>query len=324
MSVGLIAQYPRGFSSGVSIQELPILNTYSGKVFWVGNGVNLAPGEVGASNSNKGTFLRPFSTLDYAVGQCSANRGDVILIKPGYTQSMTAADAVDVDVAGVTIIGLGQGSKRAKFTYDNAAGEFVIGAENVRIENLWFVPSVTAITHAVNVENGANYYQIVGCRFADAEAAGTDEFNASIVVSATATDGLIAFNYINMGEAGAVAAITLTDACDRTIIANNIILGDYSTANINTITAAQDDLIVMDNILVNGVTGGLNTEPTLELLTGSSGVVARNYSAANVATLAAHQVNDTAANFQNYFTEDRGSAATAAATSASITASADD
>lgn len=318
-----IANYRAGFKDGVTIRDVPVTQAHPGKVFWVSNASVQLPNQKAGSNSNDGSFNAPFSTLDYAVGKCVADRGDIIFIKPGHAESLTAADAVDVDVAGVTIIGLGRGTKRPKFTYDNAAGEFVIGAANVSIENLWFVPSVTAITKAIDVEASSHYFRIVGCRFGDAEAAGTDEFNATIIVT-TSTDGIIADNYINMGEAGAVAAITLTGACNRVEIRNNTIIGDYSTANINGITALSNDVIIVGNLLVNGVTSGLNTEPTIELLTGTSGVIAQNFSAANVATLAAHQVNDTAANFQNYFTEDRGSGNTAAATSATVVVSADD
>ncbi len=83
---------------------------------------------------------------------------------------MTAADDVDVDVADVRVIGLCRGNKRPKFTYDNASGEFVIGAVNVRIENLWFVPSVTAVTHAVDVEATFSGVEIVNCEFSGAEA----------------------------------------------------------------------------------------------------------------------------------------------------------
>jgi len=318
-----MANYRGGFKDGVTIRDVPITQSHPGKVFWVSNATVQLPNQKAGSNSNDGSFNAPFSTLDYAIGKCTANRGDIIFVKPGHAESLTTADGVDVDVAGVTIIGLGYGTKRPKFTYDNAAGEFVIGAANVRIQNLWFVPSVTAITKAIDVEASSHYFQIVGCRFGDAEAAGTDEFNATIIVT-TSTDGYIADNYINMGEAGAVAAITLTGACDRIDIRNNVIIGDYSTANINGITALTNDVLLIDNILVNGVTSGLNTEPTIELLTGTSGVIARNYSAANLATLAAHQVNDTAVNFQNFMTEDRGSGNTAAATAASVVASADD
>ncbi len=320
-----LSSFPAGFNRGLAVRQIPIAPVHPGQVFYVGNNPTLLVGEKSASDTaNKGGYLDPFNTLDFAVGQCAANRGDIIYVRPGYAQSMTAADAVDVDVAGVSIIGLGRGSKMAKFTYDNSAGEFVIGAANVHIENLWFVPSVTGITKAIDIESGAHFAEIVGCRFGDAEAAGTDEFNATIIVASASTDVKIVGNYINMGEAGAVAGITVTGACHRIEISGNTIIGDYSTANINSISALQQDVMIYGNILINGVTGGLNTEPTIELLTGTSGYIADNDSAANVATLAAHQVNDTAANFRNHFTEDRGSGNTSAATAASIVASADD
>lgn len=320
-----LSTFPAGFNRGLAVRQVPIAPVHPGQIFYVGNNPTLLVGEKSASDTaNRGGYLDPFSTLDFAVGQCAANRGDIIYVRPGYTQTMTAADGVDVDVAGVSIIGLGTGSKMAKFTYTVNAGEFVIGAANVHIENLWFVPSVTAVTKAIDIESGAHFAEIVGCRFGDAVTAGTDEFNACIIVAATSTDVKIYNNYFNMGEAGAVAAITITGACHRTEVVGNTILGDYSTACINSITTLQNDLLIMDNVMVNGVTSGLNTEPTIELLTGSSGVIARNYSAANLTTLAAHQVNDTAVNFQNYMTEDRGSGATAAATATSVVASADD
>lgn len=316
------SNFPAGFNGGLVVRQQQIVSAHPRKVYYVGNNSTLFTGEKAASDNNRGGFNDPFSTLDYAIGQTKS--GDTIYVRPGYTQSMTAADAVDVDVAGITIIGLGRGTTVPKFTYDNSAGEFVIGAANVRIENLWFVPSVTGITKAIDIESGSHFAEIVNCRFGDAEAAGTDEFNATIIVAAASTDVKIIGNYINMGEAGAVAGITITGACHRIEISGNKILGDYSTACINSITALQNDVLIYNNLLINGVTSGLNTEPTIELLTGTSGAIYNNYSAANVATLAAHQVNDTAVNFQNYFSEDRGSGATAAATAASIVASADD
>ena len=163
------SNYPGGFSNGVSIRSMPIDVPHPGKVFWVNNSSVLAPGGIGGSNSNDGTFQRPFSTLDYAIGRCVADRGDVIYVMPGYLQDMAAADAVDADVAGITIIGLGRGTKVPEFNYSNAAGEFVIGAANVHIENLRFVPSVTGITVGIDIEAAAHYYEVVNCRFTDGD-----------------------------------------------------------------------------------------------------------------------------------------------------------
>ena len=78
-----ISNYPKGFAHGVNIRGLPILNTYGGKIFWVSNATTLLVGQHNGSDGNKGTFDSPFATIDFAVGQCTANRGDIILVNVG-------------------------------------------------------------------------------------------------------------------------------------------------------------------------------------------------------------------------------------------------
>ena len=85
-----ISNYGR-FREGVNIGGMPILNSYAGNVFWVDSGAG--------SNGNKGTFARPFATIDYAIGQCTANNGDLIMVMPGHTETVTAAAGIAVDVA---------------------------------------------------------------------------------------------------------------------------------------------------------------------------------------------------------------------------------
>jgi hypothetical protein len=315
--------YPSGFANGVNIRGVPIEVPHPGKVFWVNNSSVLPEKGIAGSDSNPGTYLKPFSSLDYAIGRCVADRGDVIYLMPGYTQSMTAADAVDVDVAGVSIIGLGQGSKRAKFTYDNSAGEFVIGAANVTIDNLWFVPSVTGITKAIDVEIAGDYFTIRNCRFADAEAAGTDEFLTAILVPITCPGGRILRNYFDAGEAGAAAAISVATP-EGIEISDNYIVGDYSTACITNITAAGTNMVVMRNVLVNGVKSGLNAVAAIVNVAGNELILGDNLIACDVATFALMITNYTGGlNLGNRYTDDLGGATTAVDRSASVVVAAD-
>ncbi len=318
-----MSNFPNGFANGVLLKGIPIEKPHPGKVFWVNNSTALPDGGIGGSNGNKGTYLQPFSTLDHAISQCKANRGDVIYIMPGYTQSMTAADAVDCDVAGITIIGLGRGSKRPKFTYDNSAGEFVIGAANVHIENLWFVPSVTGITKAIDIEAAGDDYEIVNCRFADAEAAGTDEFLTAIIHSVTVTRGLIQGCYFDAGEAGAAAAISVATPEEINILDNHIV-GDYSTACITNITAAGTSMNVFRNVLINGVKSGLNAVAAIVNVAGNELNLGDNLIGSDVATFALMITNYTAGlNLGNRYTDDVGGATTAVDRSASVTVAAD-
>lgn len=274
----------------------------------------------GGDGSSPDTAL---ATLNAAMDQCVAHRGDRVYILPGHSETLSAADAVDLDIAGVEVIGLGRGTKMAKFVYDNAAGEFVIGAANVRIKNLWFVPSVTGITLAIDVEAAGDGYEIVKCRFGDAETAGTDEFLICIKVTAGADNGKIIGNYIDMGTAGAATAVTLATSIN-TQMHGNVIKGDFSTANLAFITTAPVAFDGFNNVMINGVVGGLNTEPCIEGLTGGEMNLMDNLFAGDLATLALLVTNwDAGINMGNRYTDDIGGATTAVDRSASITVSAD-
>ena len=317
------SNYPGGFSSGVTLQNTPVSIPHPGKVFWVNNSSVLAPGGIAGSNSNDGTYQRPFSTLDYAVGRCTAGRGDVIYIMPGYTQTMSAADAVDVDVAGVRVVGLGRGSLMPTFTYDNSAGEFVIGADNVRVENLRFVPSVTGITHAVNVEATFDHAEIVNCRFETGEAAATDEFLICISVGTTANYGLIQGCYFDQGLAGASDAILLATP-QYWVIRDNFIMGDYSNGCVSTGTGAGVLCQLLNNILINGEPGALGTVAAFVQSAAGTWIVAGNIVASDVATAILQFTNYTSTiNGGNLYTDDTSMAATAVDRTASIVVMAD-
>ena len=70
------------------------------------------------STGNYGTkYTTPFATVDYAINQCTANHGDIIVVMNGHAESYTAANGFDADVAGITIIGMGSGTDMPEFTF---------------------------------------------------------------------------------------------------------------------------------------------------------------------------------------------------------------
>ncbi len=74
--------------------------------------------------------VRFFSTLDAAIGSCTANAGDVILVAPGHAEAVTAT-SIAVDVAGITIINLGNAENQPIYTFGAAAATITISAANV-------------------------------------------------------------------------------------------------------------------------------------------------------------------------------------------------
>ena len=62
----------------------------------------------------------PLATIDYAVALCTADKGDVIYVMPGHAEVVSAAAGLDLDVSGITIIGLGSGANTPTVTFDSA------------------------------------------------------------------------------------------------------------------------------------------------------------------------------------------------------------
>jgi len=137
-----ISNYPNGFKDGVTINGVPLTLTNPGEVFFVDNaGVLLDKNQsvAGANVAGVGTFQRPFSTLDFAVGECTASRGDIIIVKPGHSETLSSATALAMDVAGVTVLGLGTGTLRPKFILDTATTTTIaVSVANVTFKNIVF------------------------------------------------------------------------------------------------------------------------------------------------------------------------------------------
>lgn len=117
------SNYPGGFVGGVTIRGVPIDIPNSGEVFWVNNSTALAKGGIGGSDGNDGSYRRPFGTVDYAIGRCTADRGDIIYVMPGHAETVSTT-SIALDVDGVSIVCLGRGENVPLFTY-NATGSTV-------------------------------------------------------------------------------------------------------------------------------------------------------------------------------------------------------
>ncbi len=110
---------------------------------------------------------RPFTTLDSAIANCAANNGDIIYVMPGHAETLIADSHVDIDVAGISVIGLGRGADRPTFTFTTDAGaDFKLAAASTHIENLLFVAGIDALTGPIEV-TGADC-SVVNCELRDA------------------------------------------------------------------------------------------------------------------------------------------------------------
>lgn len=138
----------------------------------------------GSDNNSGRTVKNAKATLAGGLAIATANKGDVIFLLPGHAETITAAAGSGVTVAGVTIIGTGNGAKRPTFTFTTAVGaSFDVTAANVVIQNVVFTCGIDNQTAMVNV-TGADV-SFLDCRF-DTNS-GTVGAALGILTGATAT-----------------------------------------------------------------------------------------------------------------------------------------
>ena len=264
-----------------------------GSVFYVDSGSGVDGAGYGASPT------APFDSIDYAVGQCTADNGDIIIVLPGHAETLTNTNKITVDVAGVTVVGLGTGSLMPTLSHNHADAEVSIAADNVTWMGIRHLADVTDVKVAIEIENGIDYCIVKGCVFGVVTTT-TDEFLVSVRTNDASNFATIEDCEFDMGLGAAVAAISFTADTDGTKALNNRIEGDYSTACIQGITTLSTKLLIKGNILVNGGSNALNTEPGIQLLTGSTGIICDNYIVSDLATLTLSVVADACGKFNNY------------------------
>jgi len=269
--------------------------------------INFDPGthrfvdSVNGATSNGGlSWDDALASIDAANNKCSV--GDTIWVAPGHVETITGTD-ITMDVAGVTVIGLGKGSRMPQIKHNHANAEVSIAADNVTWMNIRHSADVTDVKVAIEIEDGVDYCKVKGCVF-DVVATGTDEFLVSVRTNDASNFATIEDNDFDMGLGAAVAAISFTKDTDGTVVRNNRAQGDYSTANINGITTLSTKLLIEGNLLVNGATGNIGTEPGIELVTGSTGIIRDNDIMCNLATMIASIVADACILYRNYYNED--------------------
>ena len=168
------SNYPNGFASGVTIRGIPLRQTHPGEVFWVNNASVLPKGAITGSNGNDGSFLAPFSTITYALTQCTANRGDIIMLGAGHNElvSTAAAAGLTLNVAGTAIVGTGVGSMRSAISSMLADTTIDITAANMSFSNISFEAGLAAVATGLNI-GAVDGLSFDNCYFTEGAVAGT-------------------------------------------------------------------------------------------------------------------------------------------------------
>ncbi len=237
------SNFPNGFKNGVAIQGVPLFAAHSGgNVFWVDS-------NHGGSNGNPGTWTRPFATLDYAIGRCTASNGDIIMVKPGHAEAISSATALAFDKAGITIIGVGEGSQRPTFTLDTAnTATISVTASGVTVQNCIFVGNFLSIATVFTVSGAADFV-VDSCEFRDTSAI-LGFLSVVTTVVSTNTDGLT----FTRNKVSSVATssggppVVIANTIARLTITDNVVFA--TVANNNTSKLLEHGALVVSQGLV--------------------------------------------------------------------------
>jgi hypothetical protein len=297
--------YNKNAGYGQVIGQFPFIG--SGKVFIVGDsGTANRDMLVDIFDTDIDGKARFFATLDAAIGECTSNAGDVIYVMPGHTETVTAT-SIALDVAGVTIIGLGNGLDRPTFTFGAATATITVSAANCAVKNCHFIGNFDNVAAAFTV-GAAKDFVLEGNTFVDVAA---DKHFVSILVTGStnnAADGLVVRGNYWTGLAVAPNAfVSILANEDRVVLEDNDVFmaatndaGHFVTLAAKVITNAR---IRKNNLIVTGA-----TDATVGIfLTGSAttctGIVSENKVASlDTTTELIATAGTKLSYFENYYT----------------------
>lgn len=235
----------------------------------------------------------PYKTLAYAITRATANNGDVIYLMPGSTVTVSDATSQPLNVAGITIIGLGSGSNRPLFDFTTAnTATIPVSANNIVVQNCQFKADFLSIAAAFTVASALNF-TLDSNLFFDASSV-LDFLNIVKTTGiANTADGLTFTNntWNGLGTTSVNSAILSANDIDKAVWSNNtIVLARTATApSLATITAG-----VLTNLTcIGNNTSTLQTATTTGALVGVTGTTGTGLFGYNfAATLQATSASD--------------------------------
>lgn len=239
----LVAKY--GWQAMVYLSNLGIRNLAEAQLLFVDSG---SANKLDADDTEHGhSFEKPLATLDYAIGLCTASEQAIILLAPGHVEDYDdSTTGFDADVVGVVILGLGVGSLKPRFDFNDATSKCIMGANDVQIKNVVFRPSVATVAIGLDYETDVTGVVLEDVEFAMGEKGdGTDEFVKTVHLTSGNHDCVFE-NVKILAHAscgGASYGIHVDAASHRLIFKNVVIDGPYTDYGIHEDAAGLNHIV---------------------------------------------------------------------------------
>ena len=246
-----LTNYPNGLSSG----GMPVFPVTNGNVF------NVSSTHALKGDGNSGGPDDPLATLDKAIGMCTANQGDTIIVHAKHAETVATAGAIAVDVAGINIICLGSGADRPTFTFSATASTITISAASVVFRNFIVKPSIDSVVSPI-VVSGAD----CDIDFEVQDASSTVECVSGLLTTAGADRLKLNMKYVGFLAGNAVVAPIRLVGVDTARIHVDF-YGVASTAVVEFHTTACHNIDITGIFYNNGTT---LTKNVVDTVTGST------------------------------------------------------
>jgi len=193
----------------------------------------------------------PCATIDYAYSLCTASQGDRVYVMPGHAENITAADSIDCDLAGVSIIGLGEGNLLPTISTTAAAGSITVAAANVSIKNVRLTANfATGTTAGITIGAGGDGCTLDGIQFRDTSTA--NEYVLHISVATTVTDlKILNCDFVCLEGGSATNSILFAGTTSNLVIEGCRFFVDSTDSVVDHLTGAATNCLIKDNILYN-------------------------------------------------------------------------
>jgi hypothetical protein len=244
----------------------------TGRVFYVDSGA-------GGSSSSTGTSpVSAVPTIQDGINLGVANRGDIVYVIQGHATTIDngTSDAINVDVAGLTIIGLGSGDDMPQLTYDTTTDEMVVSADGVTISNLRFIAGVSEVANAIEIQAGGTNCAIIGCVFPEPTTSSW-EFNVGIQMVTAGNYATIAGNTFYSADAAGCESFIDGGA---SVVVGYQIVGNYIYGSFDAAAIFSDQADLELLITQNSITNLESGDPCIEFTGNSTGICSFNSLAA--------------------------------------------
>lgn len=244
-----------------------------GAIYYVVGVVATAPSVFQVAANRGGTAIDLTGTGTAVTVLPLQTTGDTIYVMPGHAENVSTSTALNINVAGIAIRGLGEDETRPTFTLDTGIGATVtISMPAVSIENIiWDFTGFDAISTGFTIS--ATDVRIEGCKFITGNA--TNQAVLGITTSAKCDRFKFINNYVyGTTDAGTTNFLQMVGGNDI-VIKGNYMIGAYTTSlgPINNATTAGLRWLISGNTLINQTA---SSTKCIVLVSTTTGMVSDN------------------------------------------------